>query len=128
MRWIETSAQLSARSYLGGASARLIGLHGLTFIRPVERHKFIHIRSIVAHASADSLTALVDVHAEITSEKSAMGWHLDGKASAVLGTHTHIQTADERILPGGTAFLTDAGACGSHMRRAVECGATAAHP
>jgi acyl-CoA hydrolase len=64
MRWIETSAQLSARSYLGGASARLIGLHGLTFIRPVERHKFIHIRSIVAHAASDSLTALVNVHAE----------------------------------------------------------------
>jgi 2',3'-cyclic-nucleotide 2'-phosphodiesterase len=54
----------------------------------------------------------VDVHAEITSEKAAMAWHLDGRVSAVAGTHTHVQTADERILPGGTAFLTDAGACG----------------
>jgi metallophosphoesterase (TIGR00282 family) len=54
----------------------------------------------------------VDSHAEITSEKSALGWYMDGRVSAVVGTHTHIQTADERILPGGTAFLTDAGACG----------------
>lgn len=57
---------------------------------------------------------LVDAHAEITSEKAALGWHLDGRVSAVIGTHTHVQTADERLLPGGTAFLTDAGACGPH--------------
>lgn len=55
---------------------------------------------------------IVDLHAEITSEKSALGWHLDGRVSAAIGSHTHVQTADERILPGGTAFLTDAGACG----------------
>jgi len=54
----------------------------------------------------------VDLHAEITSEKAALAWHVDGRASAAVGTHTHIQTADERLLPGGTAFLTDAGACG----------------
>ncbi len=54
----------------------------------------------------------VDVHAEITSEKAGLAWHLDGRASAVVGSHTHVQTADERLLPGGTAFLTDAGACG----------------
>jgi 2',3'-cyclic-nucleotide 2'-phosphodiesterase len=54
----------------------------------------------------------VDVHAEITSEKAALGWHLDGRVSAAIGTHTHVQTADERVLPGGTAFLTDTGACG----------------
>ena len=64
MRWIETCAQLSARSYLHGAAVRLTGLHGLTFIRPVERHQFIHIRSVVAHTTSDSLTALVNVHAE----------------------------------------------------------------
>lgn len=57
---------------------------------------------------------LVDTHAEITSEKAAMAWHLDGKISAMVGSHTHVQTADERLLPGGTAFLTDAGACGPH--------------
>ena len=51
----------------------------------------------------------VDFHAEATSEKIAMGWHLDGKVTAVVGTHTHVQTADERILPKGTAYLTDVG-------------------
>jgi len=54
----------------------------------------------------------VDVHAEITSEKAGLAWHLDGRATAAIGSHTHVQTADERLLPGGTAFLTDAGACG----------------
>ena len=57
---------------------------------------------------------LVDFHAEATSEKIAMGWHLDGKATLVVGTHTHVQTADERILPNGTAYLTDAGMTGPH--------------
>src|SRR5262249_33861828 len=54
----------------------------------------------------------VDFHAETTAEKVAMGWHLDGRVSAVIGTHTHVQTADERVLPGGTAFLCDAGMTG----------------
>ena len=57
---------------------------------------------------------IVDFHAEATSEKIAMGWHLDGKVTAVFGTHTHVQTADERILPHGTAYLTDAGMTGPH--------------
>jgi hypothetical protein len=52
------------------------------------------------------------MHAEATSEKCAMGWYLDGRASIVFGTHTHVQTADERILPGGTAYITDLGMCG----------------
>ncbi len=56
----------------------------------------------------------VDIHVEITSEKAALGYYMDGRATAVVGTHTHIQTADERVLPGGTAFLTDAGACGPY--------------
>ena len=56
----------------------------------------------------------VDFHAEATSEKIAMGWHLDGKVTAVVGTHTHVQTADERILPKGTAYLTDVGMTGPH--------------
>jgi hypothetical protein len=55
----------------------------------------------------------VDVHAETTSEKIALGRYLDGKVSAVVGTHTHVQTADEQIFPGGTAFLCDAGMCGA---------------
>jgi len=57
---------------------------------------------------------IVDFHAEATSEKMAMGWHLDGKVTAVIGTHTHVQTADERLLLNGTAFITDAGMTGPH--------------
>jgi metallophosphoesterase (TIGR00282 family) len=57
---------------------------------------------------------IVDFHAEATSEKIAMGWHLDGKVTLVVGTHTHVQTADERVLPSGTAYLTDAGMTGPH--------------
>ena len=54
----------------------------------------------------------IDFHAEATSEKAAVGCHVDGRATAVVGTHTHVQTADERVLPGGTAFISDAGMCG----------------
>ena len=56
---------------------------------------------------------LVDMHGEATSEKAAMGWYLDGRVAAVVGTHTHIPTADERVLPRGTAFITDVGMCGA---------------
>jgi hypothetical protein len=55
---------------------------------------------------------VVDIHAEATSEKVALGWHLDGRVSAAIGTHTHVQTADERVLPGGTAYITDVGMTG----------------
>jgi metallophosphoesterase (TIGR00282 family) len=57
-------------------------------------------------------TIIIDMHAEATSEKEAMGWFLDGRVSAVLGTHTHVQTADESVLPGGTAYITDVGMTG----------------
>jgi metallophosphoesterase (TIGR00282 family) len=57
---------------------------------------------------------VVDFHAEATSEKQALGWYLDGKVSAVIGTHTHVPTADERILPGGTAYITDVGMVGGY--------------
>ena len=56
----------------------------------------------------------IDFHAEATSEKIALGWHLDGRVSAIVGTHTHIQTADERVLPGGTAYITDVGMTGPY--------------
>jgi 2',3'-cyclic-nucleotide 2'-phosphodiesterase len=62
--------------------------------------------------NTEGYPVLVDVHAETTSEKAAMGWHLAGRVSAVIGTHTHVQTADERVLPGGTAFITDIGLSG----------------
>jgi len=64
--------------------------------------------------TAEVKVRIVDVHAEATSEKVAMGWHLDGRVSVVVGTHTHVQTADERILPEGTAYLTDLGMTGSY--------------
>jgi hypothetical protein len=81
---------------------------------------FMNTPSDPFHAANDLLTTiqakviLVDFHAEATSEKVAMGWHLDGRVTAVLGTHTHIPTADERILPGGTAFQTDVGMSGPY--------------
>jgi metallophosphoesterase (TIGR00282 family) len=68
----------------------------------------------LAALGADVKAIVVDFHAETTSEKQAMGWYLDGRVSAVLGTHTHVATADERILPGGTAYITDAGMTGPH--------------
>ncbi len=68
-------------------------------------------RILEAEANLGALI-FVDMHAEATSEKVAMGWHLDGRVAAVAGTHTHIQTSDERILPGGTGYITDVGMCG----------------
>jgi metallophosphoesterase (TIGR00282 family) len=68
----------------------------------------------IAEMAKRTKIIFVDHHAEITAEKQALGYYLDGRASGVVGTHTHIQTADEQILPGGTAYLTDAGACGPH--------------
>jgi metallophosphoesterase (TIGR00282 family) len=70
-------------------------------------------REIAALAERTALI-FVDFHAEATSEKVAMGWYLDGRVTAVVGTHTHVQTADERVLPGGTAYLTDVGMTGPH--------------
>jgi metallophosphoesterase (TIGR00282 family) len=67
---------------------------------------------IVAELSRDTRIILVDMHAEATSESVAMGWYLDGRVSAVVGTHRHVQTADERILPRGTAYITDLGMTG----------------
>jgi metallophosphoesterase (TIGR00282 family) len=67
---------------------------------------------ILAAIPSNVKVRFVDFHAELTSEKVAMGWYLDGRASIVYGTHTHVQTADERILPGGTAYITDLGMCG----------------
>ena len=71
--------------------------------------------ALAAHALGRSVAAIfVDIHAEASSEKAALAHHLDGRASAVVGTHTHVPTADARVLPGGTAFLSDAGMCGDY--------------
>jgi 2',3'-cyclic-nucleotide 2'-phosphodiesterase len=66
----------------------------------------------IAKLKTQAKILFVDLHAEITSEKAALAWYLDGRVSAAVGSHTHVQTSDERLLPSGTAFLTDAGACG----------------
>lgn len=68
----------------------------------------------LARLPPETKIVVVDIHAEATSEKQAMGWYLDGRVSAVVGTHTHVATADERILPGGTAYITDVGMTGPH--------------
>ncbi len=85
---------------------------GRTFTNPPLENPFLMVDQEVEKLRAETAVIFVDFHAEATSEKIAMGWHLDGRVSAVVGTHTHVQTADERILPSGTAFLCDAGMCG----------------
>jgi metallophosphoesterase (TIGR00282 family) len=83
-----------------------------TFMKHLLENPFAAAASEVERLRAETPVIVVDVHGEATSEKIAMGRHLDGKVSLVVGTHTHVQTADERIFPGGTAFLCDAGMCG----------------
>lgn len=92
----------------------VINVQGRTFMQPPLENPFLAMEAEVARLRAEEgvKVIFVDVHAETTSEKIAMGRWLDGKVSAVVGTHTHVQTADERIFPGGTAFLCDAGMCG----------------
>jgi len=88
-------------------------VQGRSFIQPPLENPYIAAEKEAARLRADGVAAIiVDMHAEATSEKIAMGRLLDGKVSAVLGTHTHVQTADETIFPGGTGYLTDAGMCG----------------
>lgn len=89
----------------------VINLQGRTFMEPIDS-PFRVVDQCLSSLPEDVRVILVDFHAEATSEKVAMGWYLNGRVSAVIGTHTHIPTADERILPGGTAYLTDAGMCG----------------
>ena len=75
---------------------------------------FRELRILVDHLKKDIPVIIIDMHAETTSEKRAIGWFIDGDVSAVVGTHTHIQTADETILPKGTAYITDLGMTGPH--------------
>jgi len=90
----------------------VINVQGRTFMLPHLENPFRIMDEAVAKMREETKMIFVDVHAETTSEKIAMGRFLDGRVSAVVGTHTHTQTADERIFPGGTAFLCDAGMCG----------------
>lgn len=84
---------------------------GRVFMPPIEC-PFREADELIRRVGHETKMIVVDFHAEATSEKVAMGWHLNGRVSAVFGTHTHIQTADERVLPKGTAFITDVGMTG----------------
>jgi metallophosphoesterase (TIGR00282 family) len=91
----------------------VLHLQGRTFMPAIDC-PFRAADRELARVPAEVKVILVDIHAEATSEKQALGWYLDGRVSAVLGTHTHVATADERVLPGGTAFITDVGMTGPH--------------
>jgi metallophosphoesterase (TIGR00282 family) len=98
-----------------GAAGRIgvLNVQGRTFMNPIEC-PFRSAEWAVAKLREQTNVIIVDFHAEATAEKVAMGWFLDGKVSAVLGTHTHIQTADAKVLPEGTAYLTDVGMTGPY--------------
>jgi metallophosphoesterase (TIGR00282 family) len=90
----------------------VINVQARTFMQPILENPFPMLDAAVTELRKETPVIIVDAHGETTSEKIAIGRYLDGRVSAVLGTHTHVQTADEQIFPGGTAFICDAGMCG----------------
>jgi metallophosphoesterase (TIGR00282 family) len=96
-----------------GVPVGVINAMGRVFMAPVD-DPFAAIASALAQMDGQCRVIVVDFHGEASAEKVAMGWHLDGRVTAVIGTHTHVQTADERVLPGGTAYITDVGMTGPH--------------
>jgi len=96
-----------------GITVGVVNVMGRIFMAPLDDPFAVALREVESLADRTRIV-LVDFHAEATSEKIAMGWHLDGEVTAVVGTHTHVQTADEQILPGGTAYITDVGMTGPH--------------
>jgi len=96
----------------GGVRLAVINLSGTVFMN-AGRSAFAEADALLAELREKADHILVDMHAEATSEKVAMGWYLDGRVTAVLGTHTHVPTADARVLPGGTAYVTDVGMTGA---------------
>ena len=103
--------------YLGrtraGIGYAVMNLQGRVFMPSIDC-PFRTVDSLLAEIPADVKVRILDMHAEATSEKIAMGWYLDGRVTAVLGTHTHVPTADETVLPGGTAYITDLGMTGPY--------------
>ena len=95
----------------GPHKVAVLNLMGRVFMLPIDC-PFRKADEIVPELRRETPIVLVDMHAEATSESQAMGWYLDGRVSAVIGTHRHVQTADERVLPGGTAYITDVGMTG----------------
>jgi len=96
-----------------GEKIGVINVNGRVFMEALEC-PFKTALAAQEELARETKIIIVDIHAEATSEKVALGWYLDGKASAVLGTHTHIQTADEKIFPKGSAYITDVGMCGAY--------------
>ncbi|CAN5641978.1 TIGR00282 family metallophosphoesterase [soil metagenome] len=96
----------------GGMRIGLINLIGMVQLQAA-RSPFVEADTLIGRLADEVDALIVDFHAEVTSEKIAMGWHLDGRVAAVLGTHTHVPTADARVLPKGTAFISDVGMTGS---------------
>jgi 2',3'-cyclic-nucleotide 2'-phosphodiesterase len=94
------------------AAVGVLNLEGRKSLSPLSC-PFVAGRKLIGRIRSRTPVVIVDFHAEATDEKEALALHLDGLATAVIGTHTHVQTADERVLPGGTGYLTDAGMCGS---------------
>ena len=97
-----------------GIAVATVNLEGQVFMKPLESPFRVADR-LLASLDSEIKVVFVDFHAEATSEKQALGVHLDGRASVVVGTHTHVQTADERVLPGGTGYLTDVGMTGPYQ-------------
>jgi 2',3'-cyclic-nucleotide 2'-phosphodiesterase len=94
-----------------GVRLGVVNLSGMVFMQAV-RSPFSEADALLTELGGATDAVLVDIHAEATSEKVALGWHVDGRATACLGTHTHVPTADARVLPGGTAYVTDVGMTG----------------
>lgn len=97
-----------------GGRVAVISLLGRTHMNVRADCPFHAAERVLAQLPTDVKVIVVDVHAETTSEKMALGWYLNGRVTAVVGTHTHVATADERVLPGGTAYITDVGMTGPH--------------
>ena len=97
----------------GDVRVAVINLQGRVFLPPIDC-PFSAADRLIESIKDEVDLILVDLHAEATSEKMAMAWHLDGRVSALVGTHTHVQTADEQIFPGGMAYITDLGMTGPH--------------
>ncbi len=106
--------QFAVYETAAGVKIAVISLLGRMFIKPVVECPFKTIDRVLGLLPRTVKVILVDMHAEATSEKIAMGWHLNGRVSCVFGTHTHVQTADERVLSGGTAYISDLGMTGPH--------------
>jgi len=97
-----------------GPPVAVVSLLGRLYMKPIADCPFHAADRVLASVPADVKLIVVDMHAEATSEKMALGWYLDGRVTAVVGTHTHVPTADERVLPGGTAYITDLGMTGPY--------------